>query len=271
MIAIRRLHVHNREGHYKMKIKIILIFVLFLLSVNIAFASDNLSIDIDAKDVFRDNEKIIIDYEIISDKDLDITYDFHFNCGYSNPVPLILRENIKLNKNQAYSKHIEDFIVNEYIRPADCTAYVRIIEPIQKSKEINFRIETKPIMEIFIDTCKDIDCNKKSRTFVKGETVYVKVYSVNDQKNRIDLDEVNGVASGKSFSTKDYSFVADNKGVFDINVDAKNSNYKSLKKRVNYFVIEKEPVIRNKFQDSVKISEDESIINRVINFFNNIF
>lgn len=246
-----------------MKSKIIYVFV-FLIFISSVFSS-NIDIEITTKDVFTDGEKIVIDYSIISNEDIDILYDFHYMCGYNNPVPLILREEINLKKNQAYSKHIEDILINEYISPAECTAYIKIIEPFEETKEIKFRIDTKPILSIFIDTCKDIDCNKKSRTFLKGERVYLDVYGENDNDERVELEKIDGVAD-KEFNNKDYSFIVNNKGVFDIVVEGENSNYKLLPKRVNYFVIEKSPEIKKKV-----FQEDKGFIDVIVNFIQSIF
>jgi len=258
----------------KNKIKIIIGFVLSILLINVVSALD---VEMSSRD-FTDGEMVSVDYSIVSDIDMEITYDFHVFCGYENPTPTILRETILLEANLPYIKHFDNFKVDKYISSAECNAYVEVIEPVSKRKEISFNIITNPIADIRITTCKDYDCNVPSKTFVKGETVYVKVEGYRRDGSKIELVNVFGnkrdLIRGEDIpiNSKDVSFEA-KEGVYRISVGGGGVGSKVIEGGAVYQVIDKKPEIRYKFLEGMQIESPMKInfVYRVKEFFKRLF
>ncbi|MBL7148064.1 MAG: hypothetical protein ISS82_04525, partial [Nanoarchaeota archaeon] len=234
----------------KNKIRIIIGFILFVLLINVV---SGLDIEITSEESFTDGEMVSVDYSITSNTDMEVTYDFHVFCGYENPTPTILRETISLEVNIPYTKHFDNFKVDKYISSAECKSYVEIIEPIRQRKEISFNIITNPIADIRITTCKDYDCNVPSRTFVKGETVYVKIEGYGrDDGSKVELVNVFGNKrdllreKDVSINSKEVSFEA-KEGVYRISVDGDGLSHKIIESKAVYQVIKEKPEIKYKF------------------------
>lgn len=163
--------------------KLILIFLfptLFFSSFFICSAEDNLSIEIEIKPYFSENEEIIFQYSFLSRIDQGITFVSHIKCPTA-PVSPVEEKTIYLKANKLGKGEYNGGIIDESVEPQTCTAYVQIINPLRQKKEKKFDIKTRPSFDIQILFCKDKKCEQKTKIFKSGEILYLNYQS--DIKN----------------------------------------------------------------------------------------
>jgi hypothetical protein len=194
-----------------------------------------LNVDISVKNSFIDGERLSFDYTISSDENLEVTYTPSIMC-VGNPVAYLIEETISLGEGELFSGHYVDFIVSDRIRPGNCIASIGIKSPVELVESREFVIDTKPVLEIFIKTCEDRNCDVPKKVFLQGETVYIQVDDGNS--NLLDVD------SYLSFSDNVASVSANEIGYNSIPILVSSSNYKNaVKKKVEFSVISEHAIV----------------------------
>ena len=225
-----------------MKTKIIIQTFVFLLVITslISFVSA-ISISMDIKSSFNIGEEISFDYTITSETTADIEYIVSVDCP-SAPIPLLeikhtsLTANIPFKENYIYMSGLSDDI-----EPQTCKAIVSILSP-KKSEEKSFELKTNPSFDFNILICKDELCSEKASVFILNENIYLKYNS--------DISDLNVEATLTSPNKQKKQLVlpaqikAEQIGTYELEINATKTGYKTINKKVQFGVIEKEPDIQ---------------------------
>ena len=197
------------------------------------FAQAGVTTDILVKDLFEKGETLFLNYTIVSDTDIEVKFIPHIECE-SAPVALIREEKISLSRNVPYKDSYTDKIVDDLFEPEECLAYIRLLEPIQKKTEKNFRIKIDPSFNF------RINLNKK--VFVKNEEASIDFIS-EVQNLEIALSLIFPDKTRKQI-TLPYSFKPTQTGTYTVESTASKEGYKPKIIKEQFAVIEKEPDIK---------------------------
>jgi len=236
-------------------------FVLIFLIGSVS----SLSLDIQTKNSFKENEQVYFDYQVFSETEQEITFTPHILCN-KNPIAPLQEQTIKVKG--IYSGTYKDFLVDELIIQDMCTASVTITSPVNLKKEKTFFIDVKPKLEFNIITCKDANCNKKSKVFLKGEKIFIKVD--NNLISSTDLvgnyKQQNKDKKSLSFSNGASEIKTKNAGSYEIELTFENENYKTTTAKTQISVIDKIPNIQG-----VKENKKGNFITKIVERIKGIF
>lgn len=193
-----------------------------MLLANSAFA---LTIDIYVKDSFGLDERIQYNYTLISDNDLNVTYTPHVTCPNA-PATFLEEEIANLKAGQPYSDIFYFLIVEDYIEPQTCTAYVEILSPVEQREEKSFQIDTSPSFNFEVNTCKDQTCTEKAKVFLLNENIYL------DYDSSVEDPSITATLEYPDKTTEQIalpaSITASQIGTYSIQVSASKSGYKTI-------------------------------------------
>lgn len=226
------------------KIKKIILIELFLLVFPLTSLASDITVKIDIAKEFLLGERIYFDYNLFSTISKEVILFPGVRCekGLSMSSREIFIKKLEAGKIIKLSYYGR--IVSEDIEPQTCTAYVQILSPIQKTVEKQFKIKTNPVFEFNINFCKDSLCLEKSKTFVKGSNVYLNYSS--------EITNPNITASliypDKSISRISLPAVIkpEQIGTYTLEVTVSKSGYKTITKKEQFAVIEKQPKYQEK-------------------------
>ena len=224
-----------------MKNKIILGICILIFLIPNVFA---LNVDIDVKSSFTDGEKLYFDYTFASDEYMEeLVYTPSIMCE-GNAMAYLIEETISLGEGEEFSGHYEDFIVSDRIRPGNCVASIGIKSPVESIESKEFIIDTKPVLEVSVKTCEDMDCNIPKKVFLQGETVYIYV----DDGNFGLLN----VESSLNFENNVALISSSRIGHNVMPIVVSSSDYKNtVKEKIEYSVISEHAIVSLKDYSSV--------------------
>ena len=217
------------------KTKNIILGILILMILTNMISA--ISIEIEMKDSFNLGEEISFDYTITSPTNQEIEYVVSVNCPNS-PVPLLEIKNTNLVANVLFKEnYIYMSEVSDSIEPQICRAIVSILNP-EISEEKNFSITTNPSFEFNFLTCKDEDCNEQTKVFVKNENIYF------DYDSDIEGILTTAVLTYPNGNPQQLilpaSIKAEQIGTYELKINASKQGYKTITKKIQFGVIEKE-------------------------------
>jgi predicted nucleic acid binding AN1-type Zn finger protein len=219
------------------KIGFVLILSLFLIPI----VNAKLTIDIDAKESFGLGEKIYFNYYITSDSPTEITFIPNVDCPDA-PVALSREKTINLTTDGSYSDVYTGIIVDDFIEPQTCTAYIQIISPTAQRLEKNFRIITSPSFEFELMTCKDPSCTEKAKIFAQNQNIYLDYESdVSGLSVSVTLTKPDKSTSQLTLPT---TIKANQVGTYTVKATASKQGYKTIEKTTQFGVIKKEATIK---------------------------
>jgi len=204
-------------------------------------------IKINVKDSFSVGEQIGFDYEIYSPNNAAIKYVANYECEDA-PFPTEYVEEIELKTGKTIKKTYSKQVVEESFEPQACLAYVKILEPVEKKLERDFRIEADPSFDIKLKLCnEDEPCFEHYKVFLKGEELYLGWESeVENFEFTAKLIDPNGYQEDIAV-TRPYSL--DKTGTYTILFDAQKIGYKDVSQKVEFAVIDKHiPVVEKSFK-----------------------
>ncbi len=226
----------------------------------LAYGADT-SVNIEIKGTFSLNEKINFKYEIASDNNQEISFIPYVTCPTA-PLKPMEKMTATISPEKPYLGTYDYLTVKEFIKPQTCTAYVEITSPVQLREEKAFKIETLPALDFEINTCKNAECNEKTKIFKKGETVYLDINS-SITNPRIDANLELPDKTTKQILLP-YSFKAEQPGTYNLTVTASKEGYRPTEQSIQFGVIEKEPEIPQAKEEeipfTVKACEEEKWI-----------
>ncbi len=202
--------------------------------------AEGTTMEIIMKDSFRVGEKISFNYSIMPETTAEITFQAYIDCPTA-PIPLLEQRTIMLQAGQLYTDTYLGTIIEEFIEPQTCTAYVEILEPFYQKVEKEFKIETKPSFEIRILSCKDEACAEESKVFVQGERTYFNYIS------EVAELEVSGKLTAPDGKVEELTLPADlildQVGKYILETEAQKEGYKTSVQTLELVVLEEEPRI----------------------------
>jgi hypothetical protein len=209
-----------------------LLFILTFLFFCPTIVLAEIEIGIDMQNSFTLEEKPYYEYNILSDKEINVTIIPYISCP-SFPIAPLMEKRIQLTKDQPYRDAYYSIKIDDTFEPQTCTAYVEIISPIQKRVEKNFTIKTNPSF--------DFEILMDKKVFVMNEQVNI------DYASGISNPSITATLTYPDKTTREialpHSFIAEQIGTYEVNVNASKEGYKTMTREEQFGVIEKEPEI----------------------------
>jgi len=223
-------------------IKLLEFLPLLLLFTSSVYAL-NITVNIDVKPNFTEGETIAFHYNITSDERVTVEFIPSVYCPDA-PMPLLEIKRIELKKNEVYNDTYT-FIKVDGLEPQTCSALISILSPYNYTAEKKFEIITKPSFEFEVFSSKDKERTKKSKIFIKGETIYLSYSS------EVPNPKITGVLvfpdKTEKTVTLPTSLKAEQIGTYTLRVTAEKEGYKPVKKMLQFAVIEKHAEIKYEF------------------------
>jgi len=152
--------------------------------------------------------------------------------------------------------------LSDNIEPQLCKAIVGASDAqgMEFSEEKPFEIVTNPSFEFDVLLCKDKDCNDKAKIFIKDYVIFIDYYS------EVPEPLISATLTYPNVSTRKFtlptSLKAEQIGTYESDIVASKEGYKTITKRIQFGVIEKEAKIeyRSLIRESTKEEEKEESI-----------
>jgi len=202
------------------------VLVLLVYSVQVCATID---MDIDVKSEFFVDDNISFIYSITSDVSENITYMVNVRC-LNAPVMMLeektaaLEAGLPLREEHVYLK------LTDWIEPQECSAYLTIFEPVQKTISKNFTLQTNPSFSF--------DVILDEMIFVINQNISI------DYNSEVESPLITATLTYPDKSIKDinlpYSFKADQIGTYELQVTASKEGYKTISLNEQFGVIEGE-------------------------------
>ncbi|MBU0760269.1 MAG: hypothetical protein KJ600_01540 [Nanoarchaeota archaeon] len=210
--------------------------ILMVIPILLIGGALSIEMNIEMKPKFVTGEIVKFDYSIISEKDQHITYLLKIDCPNA-PVPLLELNEIFLEFGEEYSNSYKIFILEEEIKPQKCKASIVILEPTRLERQKTFTLETSPSFTFKPLTCTTPSCTQKSKTFLKGEPIYLD-YST-DVTNPAITATLTFPNKNQEQILLPHKFTAQQTGTHTLEVTASKENYKTVTKETQLAVISK--------------------------------
>ena len=232
----------------KVGIIIFIVIVMVLSSSQFCSAFDGnlLSMEINQK-TYMPGDNVVIKAVVINPFDYKVKADLTWIAKPSSQETPIAaeREVLFLEPNQRKDVVIKNFTVDlETISDSyNLLVELRIGDSLIDKEERLFNITgTLKTAELEIKVCKDEQCSKPSSMFKQNEDIYL-FYDTNSENMQI--------AGKLTYSNKKteqitlpYSFKAEQIGTYELEVTASKEGYKTINKKLQFGVIEKEADIQ---------------------------
>lgn len=205
-----------------------LFLALFLVETSCA-----LFVDIDVEPSFESGEIIYFDYTITPSLNQNIVYALRVNCPNA-PSGLLEEIEISLEADKKFEDTHYSFEVDSSVEPQECTASFILLEPYEQIFSEKFSINTDPSFDF------EIKLDKK--VFIQNEDIYL------DYESEISNPVILTNLTFPDKTTKQIPFPtsikAEQEGTYELEITASKENYKTITKKEQFAVIEKEPEIQ---------------------------
>jgi len=201
---------------------------------------------------FFTGDTISFNYTVDSDTEQTISYMETVDCPNAphatlDPKSAFVNLVVKVHGKYNYLKVTEDIL------PQDCTAYVTVLNPIQKTVSKTFAIVTSPSFDFNIILDKKV--------FVKGENINI------DYKSEVKNPLVEATLIYPDKLTEQislpYSFKAKQIGTYELNVMASKEGYKIVSLNEQFGVIKKDADIEYvTFKEGLVVQEKTNLFER---------
>ena len=226
----------------KMVVKKILIFVLmvFLVSSFVCAATKPIRLFINDK-TFSFGDKIEIYatvYNMHGNPSNFRIQSLMTNKGDTYPKGILL-ENIELMPGDVKNVSLYSIFVDESFDSDEYSVFTELYYGDTKvdNSEVRFSVDSLKELDIGLVVCGDSDCSDDKKIFVKGDRVYIRVYS----KDEVDVFTILQYPSGKTEKIElPTSIKASQIGTYEIEVTASKEGYKTITKKEQFGVIEEE-------------------------------
>lgn len=217
--------------------KIILLIEGIMLSIVLSsIVCAAITMDINVKQSFVFGDSINFDYIINSDVQQEIVYIADVSCPEA-PKSMLFPFIKVVWPNSPIKEKYEYIVVTNNIEPQECTAYIKILSPVEQIFEKNFTIITNPSMVFKTLTCKDSSCENEAKIFYLGEDIYFKY--VSEPSNPV----ISGHVTYPDGTVQDISIPSSIKasqiGTYELNIIVSKDGYKTLNQNIQFGVIEK--------------------------------
>jgi hypothetical protein len=211
------------------------IIISFVLIQQISYATITAEIGIEPS--FKVGDIIKFNYTISSNEEQEITYIEFVDCP-SSPKPMATLKSYKLIPSSALKGEYTYIEVTEDTKSQNCTAYIQLLNPIEKNFSKTFTIDTLPDIEFRILICKESSCKTESKTFLKNSNIYLSYSSdVAGINTKTTLTYPNNTTKQINLPT---SIKAEQIGTYKLEVIASKNGYRSNTQSAQFGVIEEE-------------------------------
>lgn len=207
---------------------------IFFSIIVLASAAAALDVSIDAKDKFEINDTIQANYTIDVDEPKEVSYISSFQCS-TIPVGFPRRSTVQVPE-EGYTNTKVLINVTDRYRSQNCNFSVSTTSPEEITRQKTLEIETDPKVDFELLLCTDEDCNNQSKTFGKGETVYID-YSSNVESAKV-TGEVTQPEGNQIKMNPPQQIQLDTKGTYSAEFSAEADGYRSSVKETNFAVID---------------------------------
>ena len=222
--------------------------------VGIADAFAIIEVNIEAKESYNLGDRILFNYTIESDNDVQVTFIPGVQCQ-SVPIAPQLEKSINLVHQVPYTDSYFDQEVKDDLEPQVCKAYVRVLTPVYLFEQKTFSINTSPSFSLDVDICSDVSCDQESKVFVVSEMVYI------NTKSSIEGTKTSGSLILPGISPQiislPYFFKPNRAGTYELEVTASKQGYKTETIKEQFAVIEKEPKIKQFLTNDYELPKEE--------------
>lgn len=218
---------------------------IFMLLIGIILLIANIFalpvIKINAKSSFNVGETIQFDYTITPDRNQNIIFIPRIKCT-GLVEEMLAPVTLDLIKGNPITKTYTGFNVTKDTNPQQCIAMVQVLRPfILISQEI-FQIVNQPLINLDLKLCKDKECQKQSKVFIKGEKIY---FDYNSDVNDLIISAKLTFPDGKTqIIAIPGSVDLKEEGSYKIEINAYKSGYRSLILSDEFAVISNKPIIK---------------------------
>ena len=212
-----------------------IIVLLFMIIFLINLVSSSVEINLDVKPVFYEGSTIEFSYRFISSQDEKIKYFAGINCEDANfPGALLEIKEIDLKKNESFNENYTFGEVDTSFARGKCNASITVLEPYLLIKEELFEVSTKPSFSFEIKLDKNV--------FMSGENIYL------NYSSEIKSPSIIAVLTYPDKTSKEVnlpiSIKAEQIGTYELEVTASKEGYKTIIKKEQFGVIEKQAEIK---------------------------
>ena len=207
-----------------------------LFWVTLLQPANAITLDIEMKGSFNLNDYVYFNYTIISEKSQQITHIPYIFCPVV-PLPMQKRISVYLKKDTPYTGSYLLAKVTENLESQECRATLSIMEPVIQTVEKNFTIESVPAFSFEILTCRDTNCQDRTRVFNKDEIIFFDFdSSITDVLIIANLSK-----PGKQYTKINLptTVLADQLGTYRLYATASKNGYKTVNTRIDFAVIER--------------------------------
>ncbi len=229
-----------------MKILKIFILLLILFPFNSSLAQigevPEIEIKVESQNSFQVGDTLQFSYTIISDRDVDIKYIPYILCEQA-PQTFLVEEEISLKANQSYQESYKGIEIDDKLESQTCIASIQITNPIEKTEEKEFKVETSPSLDFKLKLCQDKDCSKTAKVFVLGNMIYLD-YVADTQNLKIKTSLIYPDKTSKEINLPT-AITAEQNGNYQIEVNVEKQGFKSIDIKDMFGVIGEEPKIKS--------------------------
>lgn len=219
-------------------------FSLFLLVVCLLFlplGSAALSVTLDVPASFTFSQKLSFYYTLRSDFAQNVMFIPHILCPRA-PISLLVEREINVSSEKTYEDTYADFSVDNSIEPQNCTAYIRVLSPIQQTFSKNFSIVTNPSFSFDVKTCADVACQTEKKVFVAGENISLQ-YAASVQNPVVKAMLTSPDKQVREISLP-LSLKAEQIGTYILEVSASKQGYRDVSMKEEFGILEKPAEIK---------------------------
>lgn len=219
--------------------RMLVVIVVFMTLVNIASVFSLEIARVTIPPVLGEGQTVSFTYELSS----DAVQEAVVKVGALCPKTFIPEETLLLQVNGTVSRFYDSrLVVNRGMEPQNCTAYVRILAPVQQTFSKNFSILTQPSFSLTLQTCADAECATPKKVFTFGDEIFLQyVSSVQEAVVKATLTSSDGKAREVSLP---FNFRAEQTGTYILEVSASKQGYANASVKEEFGVIEKPAEIK---------------------------
>jgi hypothetical protein len=221
--------------------KLFIFMIMFLLLIENVFAL--ITMDIDIRQLFAENESISFNYSIISDEDQEVAYIVNVDC-LGTPKRLLNLQRIRLQKDVYFRGEYSDEFLSFGTGPQECTAILSLLEPEEiTAKKAFLRIsELSFLLKIKLD----------KKVYLKDEDIFL------DYESSVENPLITATLTYPDGTTNQVSVPGSIRteqiGTYELSVTASKEGYKTVSLNEQFGVIEKDAEI-----GTINFLEEDSV------------
>jgi hypothetical protein len=227
--------------------------LLFIFFIFISLVHAEIFLDLNVQNSFSINENLSFTYSLTSDSDVELKILPGIMCR-NIPIAPLDEKIINLSAGKVYTDSYQDQVVQNWFGSQTCTAYVRVLSPVQKEVSKNFSIASLNLCTLDIELCKTSSCTEKSKVFNLHDSIYLNYHSsIQDAVPSGNITYPDGTIRSLSLP---FILKAEQIGAHTLNVNLQGSECTVKNIAVEFAVIEKPADIQESTYNSKSSSSN---------------